>query len=422
VKNGHVNEENVYFIATDDGVQITSSNIIELPHSKVVFEKKDLPIGYVNTTELEKWATNSVPPDPCELYVSLKDILKYYIELPPVSYGLVAVWIMGTYFYRAFPSYPYLNFLGPKETGKSNTLELIEKLAFNAVKTRLTVAALGDTADSLRGTIITDQAHNLSPELIDILVDGYKKGGGKRRVVEITNKGRKVLEFDSYCPKVFASLEPLPEDLADRTFTINMAPAAKDYPCPSASHRDWTEIRTSLVKLTLRAHRDIYQMIHDINEPEGQRFGELWLPIEVILTLVCADEEEVDEIKKYCEQQFSQVKYELREWDYELVSIVSNSDTDEISAKELLEKLQSVIDGEARPGKQWLGRAVQRLGLIREKKGGKHHKTTYVLNKEQAVRLLGEVGEVGDSCFQTSPDRGLASTGDSGEVVEYIDN
>ena len=220
VKDNKVTDEEIHLISTEGGIKVTNSNLIKLRDFSIVFEDKILPTDNVHTNELLDWASDPKSPDAGIIFNEIKSILQQYLELPIPSYGLIAAWIIGTYFYRAFHSYPYLSFLGPKETGKSNTLECLSYLCFNSVKTRPSLAALSDTADSLRGTILIDQATNLNDDLREILVDGYKNGGGKRRIVDISTKGRKTLEFDSYCPKVFASTEPLTEDLADRTFTV----------------------------------------------------------------------------------------------------------------------------------------------------------------------------------------------------------
>lgn len=418
ITNNKVAETDMHFISSNGHVYTTTQDTFKLDSNKVMFEKRLLASDTVNIADLEEWIKNPCIPNVLGLYESVKEILKLYIELPLPSYGLISAWIIGTYFYRAFPSYPYLSFLGPKETGKSNTLECLTNLCFNAIKTRLTTASLGDTADSLRGTIIFDQAHNFGDSLREILVDSYKKGGGKRRIVELTAKGRKIVEFDCYCPKAFASLEPLPDDLADRTFTVNMAPASKSYPSPSASKRDWKQIRTDLVKLLLTSYDVVCDLADKASESEGHRFGELWLPIGVILTLVDADRAEVNEIKGFCERQFSQVKYELSDWDYKLVSCVAEWSHEEITSEDLLTVLRNEIDAleEHKPGKQWLGKAIKRLGLVKEKRGGKHDKTSYILNKEQALKLLGEVGIVGDNEEKDYPVSALASSGDKGKV------
>jgi hypothetical protein len=403
VQNGKVSDVNIHFLSAEDGIIVTTKDTLNHNQRQFVFENKLLASDTVDIEALKAWTENPTPPDSHELYEDLKTTLQFYIELPQYSYGLISAWIIGTYFYRAFPCYPYISFLGPKETGKSNTLECLKNLCFNAVKTKLTPASLGDTADSLRGTILIDQAHNLEGELKEILVDGYKKGGGKRRVIDISNNGRKVIEFDSYCPKVFASLEPLPDDLADRTFTINMAPASNIYPSPSASKRDWRQIRTDMVRLMLTTYWEVNSLIDEMAEAEGNRFGELWLPIGAILKLVEADETEIREIKDYCQRQHSLVRYELSEWDSILVDIIANLENEKIPAEELLSMFRERIPGtldDKKPGNPWLGKAVKRLGLIREKVGGKHKHTTYIVDKIQAKKLLGGNEIIGDNSIE----------------------
>jgi len=112
---------------------------------------------------------------------------------------------------------PYLHFHGPKESGKSKSFEALRYTSFNAWKGRdITAAALGDTMDGLRGTLLLDQVEKLNNgqetgNLISLLADSYKKSGGQRRVVVIVNGVRSVLEFSAYGPKAYASnQEPRP--------------------------------------------------------------------------------------------------------------------------------------------------------------------------------------------------------------------
>ena len=42
---------------------------------------------------------------------------------------------MGTYFYTHFPAYPYLALNGPKNSGKSTVLRVLQPLAFNMITT-----------------------------------------------------------------------------------------------------------------------------------------------------------------------------------------------------------------------------------------------------------------------------------------------
>ena len=101
------------------------------------------------------------------LYRDIIAALRNYIDLPEPSYGLMAAWAVGTYFAHIFAAFPFLHFYGPKETGKSKSLEALRFLCFNAWKGRdISVAALGDTVDGMRGTVLIDQAEALPENLV----------------------------------------------------------------------------------------------------------------------------------------------------------------------------------------------------------------------------------------------------------------
>jgi hypothetical protein len=117
------------------------------------------------------------PTRPQNLFTNLKGAFRTYLELPEPAFGLLAAWTVGTYFAHLFTAFPYLHFHGPKESGKSKSLEALRWLCFNAWKGRdITSAALGDTADGLRSTILFDQAEKLScdketRDLLGLLAD-----------------------------------------------------------------------------------------------------------------------------------------------------------------------------------------------------------------------------------------------------------
>ena len=84
---------------------------------------------------------------------------------------------------------------------------------------------------------------------MDILADSYKKGGGKRRVVEFSkDKARSVTEFETYAPKAFASIKELPEDLRDRCIAMPLIRSQKNFPDPDDSIVDWREMRGKIYK------------------------------------------------------------------------------------------------------------------------------------------------------------------------------
>jgi len=126
--------------------------------------------------------------NPREVFEEIKNLAKKYVELEQeIDYSIITAWAIGTYLFPIFSAYPFLNIKAPKRSGKSQCLNFLNQICFNAVTARPTLAALGDTVDSLRGTYLIDQADSLerkgSEDLLDILTGSYKKGGGKRRII-----------------------------------------------------------------------------------------------------------------------------------------------------------------------------------------------------------------------------------------------
>ena len=135
-----------------------------------------------------------------KVFKHLVILAQRYIEFErEIEYCLLIAWVLGTYFFPIFYAYPFLHIKAPKRSGKSQCLNFINQLSFNAIKARPSLPALSDTVDSLRGTYLIDQADALTrkgyEDLLDILADSYKKSGGKRRVVNFDKKrGREILE------------------------------------------------------------------------------------------------------------------------------------------------------------------------------------------------------------------------------------
>lgn len=201
------------------------------------------------------------PSRPKTLYQDLKNAFRQYLDLSEPVYGLLATWAVGTFFAHLFTAFPFLQILAPKACGKSKLLENLRCVTFNAWKGRdISAAALGDTCDGLRGTILQDQAEKLSEDgnIIGLLADSYKKAGARRRLVEITKSGRTVLEFSCYGPKAFASTKQLDPDLTDRCVRIAMTRTRKELPDLEGWEPIWSELRDKLYRFTLTRFEDVW--------------------------------------------------------------------------------------------------------------------------------------------------------------------
>ncbi len=258
---------------------------------------------------------------PAGLYQGIKDALATYLDLPPAAYGLLAAWAMATYFAHLFSAFPFLHFFGPKETGKSKTLEAKRCLCFNAFKGRdISAAALGDTCEGQRGTVLIDQAERLGQgqdghtNLIGLLADSYKKDGGKRRVVEMSrSSGRTVLEFSTYGPKAFASTKRLDPDLEDRCARIPMTRTRKRLPDLEGWEPVWAELRDMCYRFALLFFKEVAQAYQAI-PGDGTRVNELWRPLGAVLQALDVSPEEVAAVREFFGDAVQETRHEPTGW------------------------------------------------------------------------------------------------------------
>jgi hypothetical protein len=303
-------EKNIFLIMKNRAIMLTDKISIEIDQNGI----KEMYFLEIRKRKLmrieERWSlkdlqkfvedfptANSTVPAPNEIADKMVNLAKKYLDLEKeTDYSLLSAWVIGTYFAPVFSAYPFLNVKAPKGSGKSQCLNFLRQVCFNAIKSRATVAALGDTVDALRGTYLIDQADSLGKkdgdDLLDILADSYKKSGGKRRVMNMGNGSREILEFETYGPKALASIRELPEDLRDRCLIIPLIRSQKNFYDPDDNNENWQEIRGMIYKFLVDNFSQVgsfYQigkMEYKENSETVGRKLELWLPLETIFKML----------------------------------------------------------------------------------------------------------------------------------------
>lgn len=170
------------------------------------------------------------------LFDDLVDLFQSYIWFPNAyDHKVLAAWTMMTYVHRLFDSLGYLHLHGVKASGKSQTARLLEELCFNAKKTSSgTESTLFRSVESNCRTYFVEEAEKLSnpkpgtsAEAIGLLCnDGYKQGANaERNEQDPKTKGWVPVSYDTFSPKVFASINPLNPVLASRCIQILCLPA-----------------------------------------------------------------------------------------------------------------------------------------------------------------------------------------------------
>jgi hypothetical protein len=137
---------------------------------------------------------------------------------------------------------------------------------------------------------------------------------------------REPKEYETYGPKVFASTEDIPEDLADRCIIIPLIRSRKNFPSPDEESQDWKKIRGDLYitlidsYIEFSAHYLFERSAYKNSQEITGRELELWLPIMTILD-VCG-QINIDEAKKRFRQLYGYTEYQASEIEKAIIEVI----------------------------------------------------------------------------------------------------
>lgn len=159
-----------------------------------------------------------------DAYKHIIKVLKEYIDLREDYYNIIALWIIGTYYHTEFPSYPFLFFNAMKGSGKSRSMNLITCLAKDGqMLNSMTEAVLFRT----KGTLAIDEFEGVTRKggegLRELLNSSYKRGAKVKRMKQKkTDEGTEqvVEEFDVYRPILLANIWGMENVLGDRCISL----------------------------------------------------------------------------------------------------------------------------------------------------------------------------------------------------------
>ncbi len=148
--------------STRELIRVNDQQIFTLGGREVAL--RDLPYGGEFLmrwcySDIQRFLTGEVV-HPGELFMTLRTFLTTYIDFQTESDSYVlTLWIIGTYLYALLPAFPYLALNGPKGSGKSTVLRVLQPLAFNMVTTSdPTGASLFRLVHVTRCTLDIDEA------------------------------------------------------------------------------------------------------------------------------------------------------------------------------------------------------------------------------------------------------------------------
>ena len=316
---------------------------------------------------------------PGDVFNAVHRLFTTYVDFrSEVESRILTLWTIGTYFYTMFPAYPYLALNGPKNSGKSTVLRVLQPLAFNMVTTSdPTGPSMFRLIHYTSCTVGIDEAeryHNPKDpgmqQIRQLLNSGYKQG---MPAIRLIGEDMKPQAFDVYSPKILAAIMGLEDILASRCIAIPMRRTDKQMPCFPPDF-DGADLRHQLYMLVLSSFQPIYANYFERPELHKlhNRSGELWSPLVALAAFFeeCGDVvgllDAISDAASW-DEQLSEGKAlsEREEAVLQALEIMTRSKPEWVKAADLRDQVRHLLgySPEQMGHAQWIGHILNRLQL-----------------------------------------------------------
>jgi putative DNA primase/helicase len=146
-----------------------------------------------------------------------------HVIMPERSRNVAALWVLHTYLLDCFMITPRLAILSPvKRCGKTTLLDVLAHLVLRPLSTaNISAAAMFRVVEAHRPTFMVDEGDYLhgNNELQNVIKSGHRRGEYVLRTVGDDYETR---AFNVFAPIAIALIGALPDQLADRSVTLNL--------------------------------------------------------------------------------------------------------------------------------------------------------------------------------------------------------
>lgn len=324
-----------------------------------------------------------------EIRKTFKDYL--YFKTPEI-YDFIGVYVIATYFYQLFPAFPLLVLFGPKQSGKSLNLQLMEHLAFNALLvTDPTPAVIYRTIEELGPTLLLDEIESLGSRreyagsFMSILRASYKRIDVPR-MEERKDGGYKLRFFQAFGPKVIATIQGIEDVLANRSIIINLVRRRsedthlyKDSD-PALEKEKWRHLRNQLYLLLMTRWQELDAQIKPTMEKVKKKLFnrelELWTPFLSIANWIDQSRNDQDRtiftsLLEMALEKSEERKLQDREINHTVLLLQAlldlvkpDSEPEYYSNLAIREKLEQFFaEPQGWMNETWIGRLMARIGI-----------------------------------------------------------
>jgi len=359
-----------------------------------------------------------------ELYEKVRETIRKFVNFAwdERLYDLCSCWVIASYFYDVFSTFPFLYFYGPSGTGKTRANLTITLLARHGIIiTDPTKSFIYRFAQALKPTLGIDESL-IGPEIWKIVRVCFKKGLKVPRMEGSGKEGFSLRFFDTYIPIVFSASSRPSEvggEEADesRAIFINME-KAPDPIGRDPEVKEFQDLRDDLYLYRLLGINEVLKTYQEIKSQDLGLYGrekEVWLPVFTIAYLIGVLDKikslaiELYEVKSLALYEKERVVLKaiqrLCELTTETKKLVQEGKEEviEFNASSLVELIKQVLinEGEFEEkqfSKLWnprsIGRILSRLN-IHKKRTGKERKYLLTLTrlKELCTKYNVEIGD-----------------------------
>ena len=187
-----------------------------------------------NIQTTKKEAEEKAIQELLSVYSKIKEILKRYMDMSEYAYHIITLWIIGTYRYEDFNTFPLVFINAVRGSGKTRLLKLIEAMAWNG-KIQANLSESVVFRSKKLHTMLIDEFEQVgskeSNTLRELINASYKRGARVERMKEVTKEGKKTYEvegFDLYSPLVMANIWGMDDTVKDRCIVVHLDKSDND--------------------------------------------------------------------------------------------------------------------------------------------------------------------------------------------------
>lgn len=409
IKVGDKESKELVLIATGKKKAVVKDNKVKVEGKIFEIRKVALIPGDKtrwNPEYIQKYLDGTLNITSSLAYIELKETLNKFVDFKEEKDAdIIALWLLGTYCFPIFDAYPYLYLVGVKRSGKTKTLLIIEKLAFNSVMSSdMSSSVLFRIVEAKRATVALDESEQLSDksrkqDLRLILNAGYKRGAPAFRARKQKSGGFVLEMFEVYSPKAIANISGMDDVLEDRSLTLTMVRTNnKDKGNLAVTDRseDWEYLRSIIYVFALENASQISEIYHNdptVNELLNRQ-NELWRPLLSVAKVI--SEDLFTEINKEAKRRAEEISgTDLEDFDSSVLLALRELSSDELEItltnKQVKEKAHEYLEEDQREylTSRGIGAALKRFGIKGKKIQGYWR---YSINPSEVQDLIRRYG------------------------------